>query len=139
MPRPPGRVFKSTDAGQSWKPVGHELERTVVRCIATDTAPKSPCRRHRRRRLRSADRGKTWQRREATSPAIVYALALIPAIRRVFITGTAAGVFETLMGRLEAHARIGRGRAVIPRLDASRGRLYAGTLGRGVCWSWRAR
>jgi photosystem II stability/assembly factor-like uncharacterized protein len=130
-------VFKSTDAGQSWKPVGRELERTVVRCIATDTARgESVYAGTDGGVFVSADRGKTWQRRSAGLPrAVVYALAIDPAEPARLFAGTAAGLFESRDGAKSWNRMIGSETDVQVTslaLDSSKGKLYAGTLGRGV-------
>jgi photosystem II stability/assembly factor-like uncharacterized protein len=130
-------VFKSTDAGQSWNPVGRELERTVVRCIATDTAHgESVYAGTDGGVFVSADRGKTWQRRSAGLPrAVVYALAPDPGNPARIFAGTAAGLFES-RDAARSWNRVGGSdpdtQFTSLVLDASRTRLYAGTLGHGV-------
>jgi photosystem II stability/assembly factor-like uncharacterized protein len=130
-------VFKSTDAGQSWKPVGHELERTVVRCIATDTAREESVYAGTDGGVFvSADRGKTWQRRSSGLPrAVFYALFPDPGDPARVFAGTAAGLFESRDGA-RSWNRIGGSdpdtQFTSLVLDASRTRLYAGTLGHGV-------
>lgn len=130
-------VFKSTDKGQSWKLAGRELERTVVRCVATDTAQgESVYAGTDGGVFVSADRGKTWQRRSSGLPrAVVYALAPDPADPSRVFAGTAAGVFESRDGAKSWNRMIGSDADVQVTslaLDAPGGRLYAGTLGRGV-------
>jgi photosystem II stability/assembly factor-like uncharacterized protein len=130
-------VFKSTDAGQSWKPVGRELERTVVRCIATDTAAEESVYAGTDGGVFvSADRGKTWQRRSAGLPrAVVYALAADPANPARVFAGTAAGLFESRDWAKSWKRMTGSDADVQVTslaLDPSQGKLYAGTLGRGV-------
>ena len=72
-------VFKSANGGQSWKLSGRELDRTVVRCIATGAGGESVYAGTDGGVFASADRGKTWHRRSAGLPrAVVYALALDP-------------------------------------------------------------
>jgi photosystem II stability/assembly factor-like uncharacterized protein len=130
-------VFKSTDAGQSWKPVGRELERTVVRCIATDTAREESVYAGTDGGVFvSADRGKTWQRRSSGLPrAVVYALVPDPGDPARVFAGTAAGLFESRDGA-RSWNRVGGSdpdtQVTSLALDASRTRLYAGTLGHGV-------
>ena len=130
-------VFKSTDTGQSWKPVGRELERTVVRCIETDKASgESVYAGTDGGVFVSADRGKTWQRRSAGLPrTVVYALAVDPANPARLFAGTAAGLFESRDGAKSWKRMPGSDvdvQVTSLALDASGGRLYAGTLGRGV-------
>jgi len=130
-------VFKSTDKGQSWKLAGRELERTVVRCVATDTAHgESVYAGTDGGVFVSADRGKTWQRRSSGLPrAVVYALAPDPADPSRVFAGTAAGVFESRDGAKSWSRMIGSDpdvQVTSLALDTSGGRLYAGTLGRGV-------
>ena len=130
-------VFKSTNGGQSWKPAGRELDRTVVRCVATDTAHGEVVYAGTDGGVfTSEDRGKTWHRRSVGLPrAVVYALALDPADPPRIFAGTAAGLFETLDGA-KTWSRVNGSDADTQvtslALDPSGGRLYAGTLDRGV-------
>ena len=82
------------------------------------------------------DRGKTWHRQSAGLPrAVVYALAPDPADPSRIFAGTAAGLFET-RDAAKSWTRFNGSDADIQvtslALDAPTGRLYAGTLGRGV-------
>lgn len=130
-------VFKSIDRGQSWKLSGRELDRTVVRCVATGTAHGDSVYAGTDGGVFvSADRGKSWQRRSAGLPrAVVYALVLDPAdLSRIF-AGTAAGLFESRDGARTWNRASGSDsdiQVTSLALDTSSGRLYAGTLGRGV-------
>ncbi len=130
-------VFKSTDRGQSWKPAGRELDRTVVRCVATGTAHGDSVYAGTDGGVFvSADRGKSWQRRSAGLPrAVVYALVLDPADPSRVFAGTAAGLFESRDGTKSWNRMTGSDpdvQVTSLALDSSERRLYAGTLGRGV-------
>jgi photosystem II stability/assembly factor-like uncharacterized protein len=130
-------VFKSTNGGQSWKLAGRELDRTVVRCVATGGASGGSVYAGTDGGVFvSADRGKTWHRRSAGLPrAVVYALAPDPADPSRIFAGTAAGLFET-RDAAKTWTRFNGSDSDIQvtslALDSSGGRLYAGTLGRGV-------
>src|SRR5206468_4239634 len=112
-------------------------ERTVVRCVATDKAPADSVYAGTDGGVFvSADRGKTWQRRSSGLPrAVVYALAPDPGDpARVFV-GTAAGLFESRDGAKSWKRMPGSDADVQVTslaLDSSSGKLYAGTLRRGV-------
>jgi photosystem II stability/assembly factor-like uncharacterized protein len=130
-------VFKSTNTGQSWKPAGRELERTVVRCVATEAAHgESVYAGTDGGVFVSPDRGKTWQRRSSGLPrAVIYALAPDPADPSRVFAGTAAGLFESRDGAKSWNRMPGSDpdvQVTSLALDAPGGRLYAGTLGRGV-------
>ena len=129
-------VFKSTNGGQSWKLSGPELDRTVVRCVATGGSGESVYAGTDGGVFVSADRGKTWHRRGAGLPrAVVYALAIDPADPSRIFAGTAAGLFET-RDAAKSWTRLNGSQPDIQvtslALDAPGGRLYAGTLDRGV-------
>jgi photosystem II stability/assembly factor-like uncharacterized protein len=130
-------VFKSTDAGQSWRLTGRELDRTVVRCVATGPASgHSVYAGTDGGVFVSADRGASWQRRGSGLPrAVVYALLLDPADPSRIFAGTAAGLFESRDGAKVWNRLSGSDpyiQVTSLALDAPSGRLYAGTLGRGV-------
>ncbi len=130
-------IFKSTDAGLTWKAAGRELERTVVRCVAADPAGGDSVYAGTDGGVFvSPDGGKTWERRSSGLPrAVVYALAIDPADPARVFAGTAAGLFESRDGA-RTWSRASGSDADIQvtslALDAPRGRLYAGTLGRGI-------
>jgi photosystem II stability/assembly factor-like uncharacterized protein len=130
-------VFKSSDRGRSWKLAGRELDRTVVRCVATGAANGDSVYAGTDGGVFvSADRGKTWQRRSTGLPrAIVYALAPDPADPSRVFAGTAAGLFESRDGAKSWNRMIGPdadAQVTSLALDSLERRLYAGTLGRGV-------
>jgi photosystem II stability/assembly factor-like uncharacterized protein len=129
-------VFKSTNGGQSWKLAGRELDRTVVRCVATGASGESVYAGTDGGVFVSADRGKTWRRQSSGLPhAVVYALAINPADPLRIFAGTAAGLFET-RDAAKSWTRFNGSDSDIQvtslALDAPNGRLYAGTLDRGV-------
>ena len=130
-------VFKSTDAGQSWKQAGRELERTVVRCIATDAAREESVYAGTDGGVFvSADRGKTWQLRSSGLPrAIVYALIPDSADPARIFAGTSAGVFES-RDRAKSWNRMTGSDSDMQvtslALEPTERRLFAGTFGRGV-------
>lgn len=135
--QPRSGVFKSTDAGQTWKPAGRELERTVVRCVTTvPSGGESVYAGTDGGVFLSGDRGQTWQWRSAGLPrAVVYALAPDPGDPVRVFAGTAAGLFESRDGA-RSWNRVGGSdpdtQVTSLAFDASRKRLFAGTLGHGV-------
>ena len=130
-------VFKSNDMGQSWKPAGRELERTVVRCLATDPANGDLVYAGTDGGVfATSDAATTWQRRSSGLPrAAVYALLADPSAPSHLFAGTASGLFESQDGA-KSWKRFEGSPAAIQitslALDRSAGKLYAGTLERGV-------
>jgi photosystem II stability/assembly factor-like uncharacterized protein len=130
-------VFKSTDGGQSWKPAGRELDRTVVRCLATDPANGGVVYAGTDGGVfRTLDGANAWQRRSSGLPrAAVYALVPDPSDSARIFAGTAAGLFESRDGAnswkrfpgSETEAQV-----TSLALDPAGGKLYMGTLDRGV-------
>ncbi len=130
-------VFKSTNGGRSWKITGRELDRTVVRCVATDPAHGDSVYAGTDGGVFvSLDRGKTWHHRSVGLPrAVVYALAPDPADPARLFAGTAAGLFETRDAAKSWNRMTGSDAGVEVTslaLDAPGGKLYAGTLDRGI-------
>ena len=130
-------VFKSTNRGQSWKQAGRELERTVVRCVATDPANAETV-------YAGTDGGvfvtldgaNSWQRRSSGLPRVaVYAVLADPSTQGRVFAGTAAGLFESRDGARSWKRSAGSdadAQVTSLALDPSEGKLYAGTLDRGV-------
>jgi photosystem II stability/assembly factor-like uncharacterized protein len=130
-------VFKSINQGQSWKPAGRELERTVVRCLATDPANGDLVFAGTDGGVfATSDAAASWQRRSSGLPRMaVYALLADPSTPGRIFAGTAAGLYESRDGA-KSWKRFPGSEADVQvtslALDPSAGKLYAGTLDRGV-------
>ena len=130
-----GGVFKSEDGGRSWRPAG--LGRMVVRClVAAGEYGKALYAGTDAGVFASHDAGRTWRWTSAGLPrAVVYALAADLADPLTLFAGCAAGLFESRDGGRSWRRMPGRD-ASFPissiALDAKAGRLFAGSLGRGV-------
>jgi photosystem II stability/assembly factor-like uncharacterized protein len=132
-------VFKSTDRGRSWKPSGRELDRTVVRCLAIDAGGGNGDVLYAGTDggvFATADGAETWQRRSSGLPrAAVYSLLADPSTGERLFAGTATGLFESRDGA-RTWKRFPDSEVDVQvtslALDAAAGKLYAGTLDRGV-------
>ena len=132
-----GGVFRTADAARSWKPVGAELTRRVVRSVSTDpgdgrvvfAGTDSGI-------FRSVDRGENWAPESEGLPrAPVYALLADPGSAGSIFAGTAEGLFRTTDGGASWAPFPAQGLRVPVTslsLDREANALVAGSFGAGV-------